>query len=325
MTMRIAVLRGGPGDEHEVSLKSGSAVLECLSTNQEVHDIDSVDIFIDRIGEWFIRGVPKNPERTLAGADVVWNALHGMYGEDGGVQRTLDRIGIPHTGSGAYAAALSMNKAATKRVLEKAGVRTPRFVVLGVSPTLPKEIISVFRSFPQPSVVKPVNSGSSVGVSIARSFGEFEKAIANAFHYAPHVLVEEFISGKEATCGVVDGFRGESHYVLPPVEIIPPRASSFFDYDAKYGGGSEERCPGNFSSSETKAIQNAARVAHTTLGLRHYSRSDFIVSPRGGVYFLEVNALPGTTGESLLPKALNAVGVSMNEFIGHIVMLAQKR
>lgn len=323
MITRIAVLRGGVGDEHEVSMNSGSVVLShLLNKAQEHSNIKPVDVFVDRREDWFVRGIKQTPERVLFSMDVVWNALHGQYGEDGTVQKILDRMGIPYTGSTAYASALSMNKVLAKRELEKAGVRTPRSLVLGVSATLEKDIVSAFRSFTQPSVIKPDSSGSSVGVTVARSYYDFKNGVRTAFQHSPRVLIEEMIVGKEATVGVVEQFRGEPLYSLPPVEIIPDKSSSFFDYQAKYGGNTTERCPGNFSKSEAEELRQAALTAHRALGLRHYSRSDFIVSPTQGVYYLETNALPGTTNESLLPKSLSAVGVPLPEFIDHVLDLA---
>lgn len=318
----IAVLRGGVGAEHDVSLKTGAEVMRTIAENLG-GTFRPLDVFIDRKGVWHVRGIPAAPERILSSADAVWNALHGEYGEDGTVQRVLERIGIPYTGSGPYAAAASMNKALAKTILEKHGIKTPYAKTLAVSENLHEDIRALFRSFPQPSIVKPLNAGSSVGVSVARSFTEFEDGIRSAFSHAPQVLVEEYITGKEATCGVVDGLRGEAHYALPPVEIMPPASAHFFNYEAKYGGGTDERCPGNFSASERTALGHAALSAHTALGLRHYSRSDFIVSKQG-VYFLEVNSLPGLTEHSLLPKALRAVGVSQPEFVSHVLKLAMK-
>lgn len=323
-SLTIAVLRGGMSDEHDVSLRSGAAVLAHLARMQEEAKIRTVDVFIARTGVWFVRGIEKSPERALAGVDAVWNALHGAYGEDGTVQRVLDRLGIPYTGSGAYASALSMNKALSKEVLAKAGARTPRHIALRVTPTLHKDLLSTFRSFPQPSVIKPVNSGSSVGVTVAHSFHEFEEGVRRAFQSATQVLVEEYIAGKEATCGVIDDFRGERVYALPPIEIVPPASARFFDYEAKYSGESVERVPGNFTREEADELRRVAKLAHSALGLRHYSRSDFILSKRG-MYFLESNSLPGTTNGSLLPKALGAVGVDMPEFIHHIMHLAIER
>lgn len=318
----VAVLRGGPSTEHEVSLKTGSSVLSSLSSDNLSSEYQGKDIFIDKNGVWHVRGVPTNPERALAGVDVVWNALHGVYGEDGEVQRVLERIRIPYTGSQVYASSVGINKLLTKKTVEPLGVRTPLSMTLAVSDALEKEILYAFRNFPQPSVVKPLNAGSSVGVSIAKNYFEFEKAIAHAFQFSTSVLIEEYIQGREATVGVVEHLRNESLYRLPPVEIIPPAGDSFFSYQAKYGVETVERCPGSFSPREVDELALFAETVHRGLGLRHYSRSDFIVSKRG-VYFLEVNTLPGLTETSLLPKSLAAVGVSLPEFVNHVLKQTQ--
>lgn len=315
----VAVLRGGPSDEHEVSLKTGANVLSHLQRDP----YRPIDVFIDRQGVWHVRGVPITPERALSATDVVFNAMHAQYGEDGTVQRLLDRLGVAYTGSGALASALAMNKALTKDLLAVRGVRMARSTTIVVSPSLERDIIEVFRTFPQPSVVKPSSSGSSVGVSIARSFNEFVAAVKKAFQHSSQVLVEEFIKGKDATVGVIDRLRGQKHYGLPPVEIVPPTTCTFFDYTAKYGGESIEQCPGNFTRHETDELVRVARLAHEVLGLRHYSRSDFMVTPQGEVYFLETNTLPGLTHESLLPKSLAAVGITVPQFIDHVIDLAR--
>lgn len=315
----VAVLRGGVGDEHEVSLKTGATVLQNLSEKDR-----AVDVFIGRDGMWHVRGVPKTPEQALAAVDVVFNALHGQYGEDGEVQRMLDRIGIPYTGSGALSSALAMNKALAKETLERHGVRTANSVRLSVTPDLEDGIVRVFRSFPQPCVVKPLGSGSSVGVSLAKSFDEFKDGVKKAFSHSKEVLVEQFIKGKEATVGIVNRFRDQEYYKLPPVEIIPKPDCVFFDYDAKYSGESEERCPGNFSASEAQELQRLAHLAHEGLGLRHYSRSDFIVAP-DSIYFLETNTLPDLTDQSLMLKSLAAVGVGAPEFLDHMLNLAYEK
>jgi D-alanine-D-alanine ligase len=174
-------------------------------------------------------------------------------------------------------------------------------------------------------VVKPVSAGSSVGITVVRTFFDLESALASALEHSDSVIIEEFIEGREATCGVLDNFRDEKHYALLPVEIIPHKDSTFFDYDAKYRGESLEICPGNFDEDTKRIIQEVAQSVHRELGLRHYSRSDFIVHPKRGVFFLEVNTLPGLTSESLLPKSVKAVGSSLPEFLDHVIMMARGR
>ncbi|TSC63887.1 MAG: D-alanine-D-alanine ligase, partial [Parcubacteria group bacterium Gr01-1014_91] len=179
-------------------------------------------------------------------------------------------------------------------------------------------------TFHQPVVVKPVGWGSSIGISIVGGYVPVFSAIGELFDEgASGVLVEEYIRGKEATAGVVEGLRGEAFYALPIIEIVPPN-DDFFSHKAKYSGETREVCPGNFSRVVTEELQRAARVMHRALGLRHYSRSDFIVTPKG-VYYLETNTLPGLTEKSLMPKSLASVGVTFPEFITHLVNLALSR
>lgn len=313
---RIAVLRGGASNEYEVSLKTGAAILAGLVDSP----YQPIDVLIDRKGVWHQRGIPVSPERALLGVDGVWVALHGEEGECGNIQRTLNRFGIPYVGGSPYATALCFNKEFSKEVVAREGIKVPRHTIISVSDTLEDDLREVFRTFPQPSVVKPVSSGSSFGISIAKTLPELIQAVTAAFQHAPRVIIEEYIQGKEATVGVVEGMRGKALYSLPPVEIIPSKECQFFDYEAKYNGKAEERCPGNFSRTETEELARLATLAHEALGLKHYSRTDFIVSPRG-IYYLETNSAPacGMTEASLFPKSLAAVGISLPEFINHVL------
>ena len=281
----VAVLRGGVGEEHDISLKTGFNVIKRL----EKSPYRPIDVYIDRAGVWHVRGIPMAPTRALSGTDVVFNALHGQYGEDGTVQRELDRLGVAYTGSGAFASSVAMNKVLTKDILATHGVRMPRHIKLTVTSDLDKVTLELWRTFSQPSVIKPVNSGSSVGVTLARSYNEFVTGIRKAFGYAKEILVEEYIKGREATVGVIDKFRNKKLYDLPPVEIILPQAAFILDYDTKCAGGVAGLCPAPFDRSVVEELQSSAALVHEALGLRHYSRSDFIVTPKNQVYFLETN------------------------------------
>ncbi len=317
--IRVAVLRGGPSSEYEVSLKTGETVLKNLPQKYE-----GIDVFISRDGVWHVHGIEKKPADALKHVDVAFVALHGQFGEDGKVQRILEHIGVPYTGSESFASAMAMNKHHAKGALKglRDKIRFAAHKVFSRDEVKEKGAHEIFRLIPHPSIVKPVAAGSSVGVKVVKTFFDLESALEEALRHSDSVIVEELIEGREATCGVADGFRGEKHYSFPPVEIIPQNKSAFFDYDAKYGGGTLEVCPGNFDEATKQALQEAAKAVHRELGLRHYSRSDFMVHPKRGVYFLEANTLPGLTQESLLPKSIKAVGSSLPEFLDHVITMA---
>ena len=316
---RVAVLRGGPSEEYDVSMKTGEQVIASLGRQ----GVEVVDITVNKKGDWLVHGFHRDPREALVFADVVFVALHGAYGEDGTVQRELDRIGIPYTGSRSYPSALAMNKILTKDVLRAAGVKTaPHLRVTRAGTDLRRVASTIDSLFGPTYIVKPVNGGSSIGTYKAHGAHELLRALTEALQSREEVLVEQYIKGREATVGVVEGMRGEDFYSLPPIEIVPPASRGFFDYDVKYNGETEEICPGRFSREEKATLENAARLAHQSLGLSHYSRSDFIVSDKG-IYFLETNTLPGLTKESLLPKALQAVGHNYDDFIAHLIRSAR--
>lgn len=314
--IKVGVLRGGPSPEYDVSLKTGANILANLAD-----DYDPLDIFISRDGAWHERGFEKSPESILKRVDVVVNGLHGKYGEDGEVQRLLEDFKIPYTGSSTLASAISMNKVASKKIYRNHGLKTPVAFIIPFEDLSKKLIRTAYESVPAPFVVKPSAAGSSIGVHLAHSLPELEEAVIAASHHSPAIMVEEFIGGKEATCGVIDSFRNTAHYPLLPIEIRHNR--DFFDYHSKYSdfknGGAEEICPGNFSPSENEILKQMTIDAHKALHLRHYSRSDFIVHPRRGIYILETNSLPGLTETSLLPKSLQAIGSNIKEFLSHLI------
>lgn len=320
----VGVLRGGPSSEYDISLKSGATVLEHLDKEK----YEPRDLFISKNGEWHLHGAPVTPERALRGVDVAFNTIHGQYGEDGQLHSILDAIGVAYTGPRADAAALAFDKQATKDLVIKHGVRVAHGAVIDSAKITDfhKTALNIFRSTPHPIIIKPVIGGSSVGMTKVGTFQDLEPALRTAFEVSPKALIEEFISGKEATVGVIDQFRSEKIYALMPVEIIPPQNADFFDYGAKYSGETIERVPGNFSREQKNELQRLAKLVHESMGLAHYSRSDFIVARRG-VYFLEVNSGPaiGFTKESLFPKALTAVGATIPHFLDHVIQLARRR
>jgi D-alanine-D-alanine ligase len=323
--IRVGILRGGPSSEYEVSLNSGAGVLKALREKHE-HRYHPRDIFIDRNGVWHMEGVQVAPQDIAHRVDVVFNALHGTYGEDGKVQHFLESHQIPFTGTGSLGSAVGMNKVMSKRIFMDNGIKTPLGKVVSSADVRedPLGVASeIFGVCMMPAVVKPVSGGSSVGISIVQTLREVADALELAAKEDELVMIEELIPGIETTCAVIEGFRGHDLYALPPVEIRPH--SGFFDYDAKYKGRSDEIVPATFSDELKKELEELSCNIHRVMGLRHYSRSDFIIHPRRGIYVLEVNTLPGLTEQSLVPKALRAVGSDIHEFADHVIGLAMKR
>jgi D-alanine-D-alanine ligase len=300
---RVAVVMGGASAERDVSIQTGSGVLRALhNLGYEARSLDYDERFIDAIRE-------MQP-------DLVFNALHGPGGEDGQIQGVLDFLHIPYTGSGVEAAALAMDKHLVKKLCAAEGLPTAAWDLFdltgGTLPLLP-------GSLDLPLVIKPRFEGSSEGVTIVKTHEQWSQAMVEAAKDYAEILAEEFIAGREFTCGVL----GE--VALPVIEIIANR-DEFYSYEAKYAaGGSTHIVPARISEDLSARIQMLALSMHRLLGLRDYSRADFIVSNEGRPYILEVNTLPGLTPTSLLPDACNAIGISYDALIDRLIGYALSR
>lgn len=314
--IKIGVIRGGPSSEYDVSLKTGENVLKFLPEKYE-----GIDILIDKRGVWHFDGRERTLPNILSRVDLIFNALHGEFGEDGKIQQILEFHKIPFTGSGSYTSAIAMNKFLAKDVLKNAGIKMARGFLIRKDDDLDIVVSKIFKNFSPPWVLKPVNKGSSVGVEIINKFDDLKKNIDWIFLQNDKILFEEYIKGREATCGILENFRGEKYYALPPIEIVPPEKNNFFDYEAKYSGETREICPANFDLKIKREIENLARKVHLILGCKAYSRSDFMVSSRG-IFFLETNTLPGLTSESLLPKSAAVAGLNFGGLLEHIIKSA---
>lgn len=331
--IKVGVIRGGISSKYEVSLKTGSNVLSHLRADKLNEKYKAIDILIDKEGVWHINGKPVAIEDVFHSVDVIFNALHGDFGEDGKVQQMLDQWKIPYTGSGAFASALGYNKVLAKEQFGLLGIKTPSHIIVpkydeedgDIKVYSKKTAKQIHDKLSPPWIVKPLSGGSSVGMRMCKTYPELMDAFLDGVNKEVDVLVEEMIEGKEATVGVIDNFRDKAVYVLPATEIRVHKRKDFFDFEAKYKGMSEEICPGNFTNSEKLELEKLASLIHIGLNLSHYSRSDFIIHPKKGIYALEVNTLPGLTDESLVPKMLKAVGADVPTFIDHILKLALKR
>jgi len=295
--LNITVMLGGPSAEREVSLRSGTAVAAALRSLG--HDVRELDPGKEA---WLLPGTP----------DVVFLALHGTYGEDGTVQRRLDELGVGYTGCDAEASRIAFDKVLTKRRCVDAGIPTPQFLVVdSVNASWPK-------GWQPPLVVKPVRQGSSVGLQFVDSTGDWPTALAEAMKFDSEALIEEKISGRECTVGIL------ADEALPVVEVRPKVGS--YDYRNKYTAGRTEYfCPALLDAVTTRRVQEAALGAFKAVGGRDYARVDVIVRANGDPMVLEVNTLPGMTETSLLPKAAAAAGLNYAQLCQRMVDLALQR
>jgi D-alanine-D-alanine ligase len=297
---KIAVLMGGPGSEREVSLATGRGVANALrSLGAEVVEIDVRDENFQLPGE----------------VDLAFITIHGTFGEDGQIQKILERRGIAYTGDGVSASEIAFDKIRTKQKFQEHGVNTPPWEVIhpGQRPT-----ISL------PIVVKTPRQGSTVGVVIVKNENELESALGEASKYDRELLIEKFVSGRELTIGIL----GDE--ALPILEIIPK--GGFYDFNNKYpflnpqaGGGAEHVCPANIDAGKTKEIQELALRAFRAASLQVYARADVILSDNGEPFVLEVNNIPGMTEASLLPEAAAAAGIAYPDLCARIIALSRLR
>jgi D-alanine-D-alanine ligase len=303
--LTVALLMGGVSSEREVSLKSGNQVYEAL--DKEKYNVIRYDPKED---------IPK----LIADApqiDAALVILHGRYGEDGTVQGLLELIGIPYQGSGVLGSATAMNKLAAKKLYEQAGLLVPPYVVFQNNETIDTDVCDSQVGFP--IVVKPVEGGSSIGMSIIKEKKDLPSAIQKAFEYDHTIILERYISGMEITGGVIGN---DSPEALPLIEIIPGKDYSFFDYEAKYQpGATEEICPARLDESQTETAQSLAVKAHQALFCRGYSRTDMIVNTEGEIFVLETNTIPGMTPTSLLPQAAQAYGLTFSRLLDRLIEL----
>jgi D-alanine-D-alanine ligase len=330
------LLFGGPSREHLVSVATAQNLVTLMhqpacwfwSPSGPIHPVSVTELTSHQ--RPFERQLePLSPPMadsidealgSLEAADLVVLGLHGAVGEDGVIQRSLEQRGIPFTGSGSNSSQLAFDKAEAKELLRRQGMPVTESILVRAGSRVPDRahLESLLKRHGN-LVLKPVAEGSSYGLHFASSAPEAEKILANE---SVDYLIEPFIHGAELTCGVVE--MGGQPKALPSVQIRV-QAGRSFDYAGKYlGAGTEELCPAEIPPEAEEAVRELALRAHEGLGCYGYSRSDFILSEDGPV-FLETNTLPGLTRASLLPKELNAAGLSMREFLDQQILLAQKR
>ncbi|OQA27566.1 MAG: D-alanine--D-alanine ligase [Firmicutes bacterium ADurb.Bin354] len=342
--MKVAVLAGGTSTEREVSLITGAGIYRALKEKGhkavliDVYlgletDADKLDDIYDIDRDWAeginaikeespdleeIKKLRKDDKKCFFGpnvleickrADVVFMALHGANGEDGKIQATFELLGIPYTGTDHLSSAICMNKMISKDIMRANDIPTPAGYSMRIGDPI-KEI-------GYPAVVKVNNGGSSVGTYIVNDRAEFESALKAATKYDEYVVVEQFVKGREFTCGLIEG------KALPIVEIMPKEGG--YDYKNKYQSGKTlEVCPAEISEEKTKEIQAVAEKVFRVLRLKAYARIDFMMDAEENIYCLEANTLPGMTPVSLFPQEAAAIGMSYGDLCEKLIEVSLK-
>ena len=341
--MKVVVLAGGTSTERDVSLISGSGIYKALKKNG--HQAILLDVYLgyggdtegifEREYDWTenigaiseenpdieqIKAMCPDGDKNFFGpnvlalcseADAVFMALHGANGEDGKIQACFELMGIPYTGTDFVSAAMAMDKAITKDIFKAYNIPTPAGIRL-------KKGEKESEKVPFPCIVKACCGGSSVGVCIARNEEEYQAAKEEAFLYDNEVVIEQYITGREFSVGVMDG------EALPVIEIAPKQG--FYDYKNKYQAGSAvETCPAEISPEKTKEMQEIAVRVFRALRLKNYARMDIMMDGEENLYCLEANTLPGMTPTSLLPQEAAAIGISYEDLCEKILKQAFAR
>jgi D-alanine-D-alanine ligase len=301
---KVAVLMGGASAERDVSLMSGGGVLAALrSQGIDAHAFDpSRRDLVELKREGFAR---------------CFIALHGRHGEDGTVQGALELLGIPYTGSGVMASAIGMDKVMTKRVWQTFGLPTPRSLTLDATQQTKERLRTVPDDLGLPLIVKAPHEGSSIGVVKVNGYSDMQGAVAEAMKYDSVVLIEEFVSGDELTCPILD------NKALPVVKIVAPEGK--YDYQNKYFTDDVKYLvPSGLPAAEEKEVQRLAVEAFNAIGCRGWARADFMVRATDRKpYLLEINTSPGMTSHSLVPKSAAAAGIGYEALCVQILSLAR--
>lgn len=331
---RIFVFMGGPSSEHNVSVVSGTGIVRALNVRKyAIHPV-----LITQSGEWiwgekhlspyqcqnfnvnFFAGAQNKMIKKLRPSieelkpiDFALLALHGRFGEDGHIQAMLDYANVPYTGSGMLSSALAMDKIKSKEIYKANNIPTAEFRVWQ-SKNFSKELIEeAFENLGSPLVIKDPLGGSSLGMGFAKDIPEAENLCEKLFKSSNRLLVEQFINGKEANCGYIEGCAA-----LPPTEIRMT-TREYFDFEAKYNGEVEEITPAEFSDSLTKEIQDLVFKAHYALDCSVYSRTDVRIDKNNKLFVLETNTLPGMTPTSLLPQQAKCIGLDYDALVEALI------
>ena len=324
--VHIGILRGGPSDEHEASMNSGLYFLKNIE--------NSSDIFVDKEGKWHVGGIPKSPIDALQNFDVVVNLIHGKYGEDGEASKILEKSGVLYVGNSARASAVTFHKGLFKKTLKDLKIKTPihKELNLSITDNLHQVAKELFGTFPLPAIIKPTTSGGSHGVNVATDYTSLIKALREAVLISSEIMVEEYISGHEIVSGFVEGLRGQETYVLLPIHIatddkkeklsIGKLWTGHLDSLSRHLGKYNLELHRGLKDEHKKEIEETVKKVKNYLGMKSYATFDFIVSPKRGVYLIEVDTSPHLGDKAPIIASLKEAGVKVGDFLRHLVGIA---
>lgn len=305
--LRIAVILGGWSSEREISLLGGQCI--CKALDREKYEVATYDPLKE------LQELVEHAKKI----DLAFNVLHGRFGEDGRIQGLLDVLGVPYVGSGVLASAMAGNKRLTKSVYKNEGLSVAKDVVLRKGADFPPN--DILNLLGKPVVVKPVEGGSSLGMSVCNNEQELIEGMEKAFEFGNEIMVEEHIKGREISCCILGKQKVEA---LPIIEIIPKERYLFFDYEAKYKTGeSEEICPAELGIEIEDRVRHNGIRAHKALGCCIWSRTDMIIRDND-IYLLETNTIPGMTENSLFPLAAKNAGMSFSGLVEKLIALSME-
>lgn len=311
---KVAMLRGGMGDEHQISINSGDQFKKRIDDLQNV-----TDITVDRTGEWFIQGVPYDKKNLTRDFDMVVNTMKGADAENGRLSKYLDTFGVKHNNTGTFGSTLTHNKHEFKNFLKRHEIKTPLSMLIDGELDVDAQKKELHNRMFLPAVVKPVANGSSIGVFIAKDFDEANRYIDWILKRDRFVLVEEYIEGLDVSVMTTKDFRGQELYSFLPVGIDTP---NIINYEHKFNNSHSYFPIHNLSRDQKDMIQDIAKNIHSSLDLDSLAMTDFRVHPKRGVYTLETNTVPSYEDKSIYDESLKVLGVSEDELVDHIINLS---
>lgn len=312
---RIGVLRGGVSPEYHFSLKTGANVGRAL----EESGFEAIDMLLDKQGVLHIKGIPADMEKAQASIDMIWNALHGTFGEDGQAQRLFEDYGIPYSGSGTLASALAFNKEKAKEKARSIGLNVPPHLLVmpDGSESVSQITGNIYRTMAPPWVLKPLSGGGSIQTHFAFTPLELSQVVEECVGNGQAFIAEQYIFGKEAAVGVIGNFRDKEDYVLPVIEI-KSSDRGILSHNMRMESG-YAFAGGGLRPAEREQLSQFAKKLHHSFGAEDYSQSEFIVDKQGKVWFIEMDTQPHLHEGSPFLMALESVGATLAEFVKTII------